>query len=227
MTKARAATATLAPVKGPLNGPAHAPAGGPVRRPGKAAILRAAIEVMGELGYEGASMRDMAGRAGVSVAALYHHFPSKVELLREFLDEAYDVTMRRLVRRMAEAEQTPAAQLDELVGTLIASSLHDEFARLAANVAFHEYTRLPPPERKRIDKKRRRVLDLATRVIEAGVQSGEFGASDPKEAARAVLTLASSLVAPFDEMNRSMTEVIALYQGFARSIAIAPLSSVA
>lgn len=210
MAKTRATTATVAPVNGS------------VRRPGKAAILRAAIEVMGELGYEGASMRDMASRAGVSVAALYHHFPSKVELLREFLDEAYDVTTRRLLRRMAEVEQTPTAQLDELIGTLIASSLHNDFARLAANVAFHEYTRLPPPERKRMDRKRRRVLELATSVIAAGVETGEFGASDPKEAARAVLTLASSLVQPFDEMHRSMEEVIELYQGFARSIAIAP-----
>jgi AcrR family transcriptional regulator len=208
MTKARATTAAVAPVNGS------------VRRPGKAAILRAAIEVMGELGYEGASMRDMASRAGVSVAALYHHFPSKVELLREFLDEAYDVTMRRLLRRMAEAEQTPTAQLDELIGTLIASSLHNDFARLAANVAFHEYTRLAPPERKKMDRKRRRVLELATSVIEAGVATGEFGASDPKEAARAALTLASSLVGSFDEMNRSMSEVIELYQGFARSIAV-------
>ncbi len=164
-------------------------------------------------------MRDMASRAGVSVAALYHHFPSKIELLREFLDEAYDVTMRRLLRRMAAVEQTPRAQLDELVGTLIASSLHNEFARLAANVASHEYTRLPPRERRRMDRKRHRVLELATSVIEAGVESGEFGASDPKEAGRAVLTLASSLVEPFGEMNRSMADVITLYQGFARSIA--------
>jgi AcrR family transcriptional regulator len=207
MSKVRATAAPLAPVNGS------------VRRPGKAAILRAAIEVMGEVGYEGASMRDMASRAGVSVAALYHHFPSKIELLREFLDEAYDVTMRRLLRRMAAVEQTPTAQLDEFVGTLIASSLHNEFARLAANVAFHEYTRLPPRERRRMDKKRYRVLELATGVIEAGVQSGEFGASDPKEAARAVLMLASSLVEPFGEMDRSMAEVIQLYQGFARSIA--------
>jgi AcrR family transcriptional regulator len=195
-----------------------APVNSSVRRPGKAAILRAAIEVMGEVGYEGASMRDMASRAGVSVAALYHHFPSKAELLREFLDESYDVTTRRLLRRMAEAEQTPTAQLDELVGTLIASSLHNQFAQLAANVALHEYTRLPPRERKRMDKKRRRVLELATSVIEAGVASGEFCVAEPLEAARAVLTLASSLVEPFGEMNRSMPEVIELYQGFARGI---------
>ncbi|MEZ5255873.1 MAG: helix-turn-helix domain-containing protein [Ilumatobacteraceae bacterium] len=51
-------------------------------RPGKDAILRAAVRVMGEQGYEGASTRDMAAAAGVSVAALYHHFPSKHDLLR-------------------------------------------------------------------------------------------------------------------------------------------------
>src|SRR3954452_14631603 len=111
-------------------------------RPGKAAILRAAVEVMGEDGYEGASIRDMAARAGVSVAALYYHFPSKLDLLREFLDEAYDVTLARLDRRLEAAEPTALARLDEIVGTLIAGHLHDEWAQLASNVAFREYTRL-------------------------------------------------------------------------------------
>ena len=58
-------------------------------RPGKAAILRAAVMVVGEDGYEGASMRDMAQRAVVSLAALSYHFPSKHELLHEFLYDVY------------------------------------------------------------------------------------------------------------------------------------------
>lgn len=190
-----------------------------VRRPGKVAILRAAIEVMGEVGYEGASMRDMASRAGVSVAALYHHFPSKLELLSEFLDEAYDVLLSRLLRRLADADRSPEAQLDELVATIIASYLHNEFARLAASVAFHEYTRLEAPERASIDKKRRRILRIVTKVLEEGVQSGDFDVSEPEEAARAVLALASSLLESFSEMGHSMEEVIALYQRYARAIA--------
>lgn len=63
-------------------------------------MLRAAVEVMGEDGYEGASIRDMAARANVSVAALYYHFPSKLDLLREFLDEAHEVILTRLDRRL-------------------------------------------------------------------------------------------------------------------------------
>jgi AcrR family transcriptional regulator len=191
-------------------------------RPGKAAILRAAVEVMGEDGYEGASMRDMAARAGVSVAALYHHFPSKLDLLREFLDEAYDVILARVDRRLLGAGPSAAARLDEIVATLIASLLHNEFARLAANVAWREHTRLDPPERRAVDAKRRHLLSLVESVVADGVAGGEFTADEPREAARAIVTLATTLVEPFGEMNRPMPEVIVLYQRFARAIACTP-----
>lgn len=175
--------------------------------------MRAAVEVMGEDGYEGASMRDMAARAGVSVAALYYHFPSKLDLLREFLDEAYDVTLARLDRRLAAAGEDPAARLDEVVSTLIWSHLHDQFAQLASNVAFREYTRLNPPERAAIEVKRKALLDLVESIVE------ELGSREPREAARAIITLATSLVEPFPEMGRSLEEATALYQRFARAIA--------
>jgi AcrR family transcriptional regulator len=193
----------------------------PVRRerPGKIAILKAAVEVMGEDGYEGASIRDMAAKAGVSVAALYYHFPSKLDLLREFLDEAYDVTLARLHRRMEAAGPKPLDRLDAVVGTLISSHLHDEFSQLASNVAFREYTRLNPPERAAIDVKRRGLLDLVEDVVVAGVADGSFAVEETHEAARAIVILATSLVEPYREMGMTMDEVIDLYQRFARSIA--------
>lgn len=198
-----------------------AEASGRRERPGKVAILRAAVAVMGEDGYEGASMRDMAARAGVSVAALYYHFPSKLDLLREFLDEAYDIILARLDRRLLDAPPTASARLDEIVATLIASHLHDEHARLASNVAFREHTRLNGPERRAIDVKRRRLLQLVEGVVASGVASGEFTTEDPREAARAIITLSTSLVEPFAEMKRPMADVITTYQRFARSIATA------
>ena len=139
---------------------------------------------MGEDGYEGASTRDMASRAGVTVAALYYHFPSKHDLLREFLDDAYDIILARLRRRLADADPDPASQLDEAVGTLIASNLHDEFAQLASNVALREYTRLAPPQRAAIDAKRMEVLDIVEQVVVAGVTAGAFTADAPHETAR-------------------------------------------
>ncbi|HEX6569338.1 MAG TPA: TetR/AcrR family transcriptional regulator [Acidimicrobiales bacterium] len=198
-------------------------------RPGKVAIMRAAVEVMGEAGYEGASIRDMAGRAGVSVAALYYHFPSKLDLLREFLDESYDLVLARIDRRLGDlggpAPAAPvgaAARLDEVVGTLVASLVHDEFAQLAGHVAWREHTRLDSPGRAAIDAKRRRLLDLVEGVVADGVAEGEFTVDEPREAARAIITLATTIVEPFGEMGRPMPEVIALYQRFARALACAP-----
>lgn len=191
-------------------------------RPGKVALLRAAVEVMGEHGYEGASMRDMAGRAGVTVAALYHHFPSKLDLLREFLDEAYEVVLARIDRRLLDVGPAPVARLDEIVATLVASVLHDDFAQLAAKVAWREHIRLDPPEREAIDERRRQLLACVEAVIVAGAASGDFATDEPREAARAIITLTTTLVEPFSEMGRSMPDVIVLYQRFARAIAAAP-----
>ena len=121
--------------------------------------MRAAVEVMGEDGFEGASTRDMAARAGVSVAALYHHFPSKLGLLREFLDEAYDVTLARSTADSTGVEG-PAARLESVVGTLVWTHLHDDFAQLASIVALREYMRLEPPDRAAIEVQRKALLDL-------------------------------------------------------------------
>jgi AcrR family transcriptional regulator len=184
------------------------------KRPGKAAIMRAAIEVMGEDGYEGASIRDIAARAHVSVAALYYHFESKHDLLREFLDEALDVTLARIERRIARHDR-PVEQLEEIVGTIIWSNLHDDFARRAAYVVSSEYTRLNPPERAAIEVKRKALLDLVEGVVRDGVAKKQFKTDEPREASRAIVTLAQSTVGVEREIDRSLDDIIELYQRFA------------
>lgn len=176
--------------------------------------MRAAIEVMGEDGYEGASIRDIATCAGVSVAALYYHFPSKHDLLLEFVNEALDITLARIERRVARHAQ-PVAQLEEIVGTIIWSNLHDGFARSAAYVVSSEYTRLNPPDRAAIEVKRKALLDLVEGVVRDGVAKKKFKTDEPREAARAIVTLAQSTVGVAHEIDRSLDDIIELYAGFA------------
>ena len=218
MTAKKAANPSARPAGRAERRPAKPPAPTAGKRPGKAAILRAAVEVMGEDGYEGASTRDMAARAGVSVAAMYHHFPSKLGLLREFLDEAYDVTMARIERRL-DGVDDPVERLESVVATLIWTHLHDEFAQRASTVAFREYTRLDAPDRAAIEVKRTALLDLVEGVVRAGIATGEFGTDEPRETARAIVTLATSLVGLHVEMHRSLDEITALYQRFAVTLA--------
>jgi AcrR family transcriptional regulator len=190
----------------------------PARRPGKAAIMRAAVEVMAEEGFEGASTRDMAARAGVSVAALYHHFPSKLGLLQEFLDEAYDVTLARIERRL-DGIEGPVARLENVVATLAWTHLHDEFAQRASIVAVREYTRLDIPERAAIEVKRKALLDLVESIVKEGVRTKDFRIPDTRETARAIVSLVQSLVGTFVEIDRSLDEVTVLYQRFAVTLA--------
>ena len=50
-------------------------------------LLQTALGLFSEKGVGGASMRELAQRAGVSVAATYHHFESKRALLRAVFEE--------------------------------------------------------------------------------------------------------------------------------------------
>src|SRR5687768_9817973 len=61
-------------------------------RPGHSldSLLDAAVALFNERGYEATSMDELAVRLGVTKSAIYHHVPSKVELLRLALDRALD-----------------------------------------------------------------------------------------------------------------------------------------
>lgn len=47
----------------------------------RARILEAAVALLGERGFSGMSIRDLAERAGMTTAALYYHFAGKDEIL--------------------------------------------------------------------------------------------------------------------------------------------------
>ncbi|NEK84952.1 TetR/AcrR family transcriptional regulator [Blastococcus saxobsidens] len=61
-------------------------------RPGHSldSLLAVAAELFIERGYEAASMEELAGRLGVTKAAIYHHVAGKGELLRLALERAMD-----------------------------------------------------------------------------------------------------------------------------------------
>ena len=61
-------------------------------RPGHSldTLLDAAVALFNERGYEATSVDEVATRLGVTKSAIYHHVPSKVELLRLALDRALD-----------------------------------------------------------------------------------------------------------------------------------------
>jgi AcrR family transcriptional regulator len=61
-------------------------------RPGHSldSLLDVAAAVFNERGFEATTMEELAARLGVTKSAIYHHVPSKVDLLRLALDRALD-----------------------------------------------------------------------------------------------------------------------------------------
>lgn len=72
---------------------AHPAPSGPcvaVREPKRRQVLTGAREVFGELGFERASVDEIAARAGVSKATVYSHFHDKKALYAAYLSEEAD-----------------------------------------------------------------------------------------------------------------------------------------
>jgi AcrR family transcriptional regulator len=53
-------------------------------------LLKTAVKLFNERGYDGTSMEDLARRLGITKSAIYHHVPSKEELLRLATSRALD-----------------------------------------------------------------------------------------------------------------------------------------
>ena len=59
------------------------------------------------------------------------------------------------------------------------------------------------------------VIAPFVRRVREGVAKRNFQTDEPREAARAIVTLAQSTVGVEREINRSLDDIIELYQGFA------------
>lgn len=81
-------------------------------------IFAAALEAFAELGYQGASLREIARRVGIEVGSLYNHISSKEELLFQLIKSASLDLIGQLQKRAAE-EPDPVERLLALVHTTV------------------------------------------------------------------------------------------------------------
>lgn len=75
------------------------------------AIFRATREIVAEEGLQGASLDMIAGRAGLTQAALRHHFPTRDELLTSYFVTASEVFRNKTSGLLADANLSAADRL--------------------------------------------------------------------------------------------------------------------
>ena len=189
--------------------PSRAPQG-PV---GEAGILEAAIAVMAEHGYHGTSVRDIAVRAGVSPAALYHHFGSKQEVLATIMERGVEALLQRTRAALADAGDGPADRLRALVEVQVLFHLEDQRGTLLGT---SEVRALDEPVRTRHLAKRHRQQRLFDGVISQGAKLGVFATPIPLEASRAIVVMCTGVASWFSPKGpMSRAEVVRRYQRLA------------
>lgn len=177
--------------------------------------LTAAITAFVETGYHGATIRTIAQRAGISVAGIYHHYPSKQHLLIAILDLAFtELHWRVPVAR--DTGSTPQQRVGLIVEALALFHTH---RRDLAFIGASEMRSLQPANRRRIAKLRHDIQHILDTEIAAGIDQGSFTIPSPHNAGRAIATMCTSLPQWFRTNGPSTPEQIAAeYAEFALSM---------
>lgn len=186
---------------------------------GETGILEAAIAAMAEHGYHGTSVRDIAERAGVSPAALYHHFGSKQEVLATIMERGIEALLRRTEAALAAAGEAPADRLRALVEVQILFHLQDQHGTLLGT---SELRALDEPVRSRHIAKRHRQQRLFDGVVADGVELGAFATPIPLQASRAIVVMCTGVASWFRPRGPlSRAEVVHEYQRLALDMVVA------
>jgi AcrR family transcriptional regulator len=137
------------------------------------AIIEAAATVFRRKGYHGATMAEIAAAVNLTAGSLYHHFPSKQDLLVAVLATGLE-RITREVRSAVESSDTSAAETLRRIAVIHIRSQIDN-ANIAAAVIFEGRALLDVPDvREQFVAQRDALETLYRRVIERGIAAGEF-----------------------------------------------------
>lgn len=165
------------------------------------AILATARDLFYEVGFHGATVRDIAGRVGVTVPALYYHHANKEAILAALLDRSIGSVIERCEQALAEAGDDPADRFRNLIECLVLyMANHRKSAAMDA-----EIRALSPAARKLYSTQRRRVEQMLTDTIEQGVTAGMFEVTSPRDTARALLGMIQAITVWFSPDGGQLT----------------------
>ncbi len=164
-------------------------------RPGydRETVLRRAVDLFNERGYDATSTADLARDLGVSKSAIFHHVSSKEELLASALDEALTALAAAVDAAAADLRSPGSSATERLRGT-VAESVRILVAHLPTVTLLLRVRGNSAVEQAALE--RRRVIDekLARLVREAAAEGTLRTDLAPELISRLVFGTVNSLV---------------------------------
>lgn len=188
----------------------------PLRPPGHEALLAAARLEFAERGYGSASIRDIAHRASVSLAALYHYYGGKQELLYALLEEGMDVYDQMSADALARVGDDPAERLEALVDALVRFRCGP---RGSSQLELTEGRSLNPEQHVALRVRQSAATDRFRTVIADGVAAGLFRTTQPDDARRMVIAGCNAIAQWYQPGGAiPVEELIDRYAGLALTV---------
>lgn len=158
-------------------------------------LLDAALAEFSEKGYQAARLQDIAGRAGATRGAIYHHFKNKADLYKKLIESASE--QGNVAVQTAVAEGGSFADICRRILTITMQMLSDDlrFRQIMALTLFRTGVspELAAIEAERLQKAEASIASIAA-YMEYGIGSGEARSDlSPSVLARTFLALQNGL----------------------------------
>jgi AcrR family transcriptional regulator len=155
-------------------------------------LLDAAWAVLGRNDFDGLKVQAVLNEAGLSTQVFYRHFRSKSELLVALAEQSLRVLERQLD---AEAEEAPTG-LDAVRSwvSAIVTIPFDDRTGPCSKFLRDRWPALASSFPDAAERWQRQLLDPLERSICRGCRAGEFGVSDPVEAALVIHELCTGVL---------------------------------
>ena len=156
-----------------------------VDSPTRRRLLTVGVEAFGERGFHGTTTRDIAGRAGLSPAALYVHYRTK-ELLLFDISRVGHADALATLERAADGVREPVARITTMVGHFARWHAHHH---ALGRVIHHELPALTSEHFEEVAEIRRKTERAFRDTVESGAAGGVFRVDDVPDASLALLSL--------------------------------------
>ena len=146
-------------------------------------IIHAAAQIFRQKGFHATSMKEIAEAVHLQKASLYHHVPSKQDILLTILDQAIDLLIADM-QAVVDSDLAPEDKLRRAVHVYVDRLTAD--ADLAT-VLLIEHRSLEPALKSGHIRRRDRYESLWRQLVEEGIRKNAFRKMDAKVAGFALL----------------------------------------
>ena len=137
----------------------------------KIKILKCAVDLIIQKGFENTTLREIAKAAGVSNPTIYNYFPSKEKLLFAYIEQKHKETLEILESIEDFNTYTLREQLQTLIETELELYLEDrEFVQQIADIVFNTSA----IKLSKLYSTNEQFIEIVRAMLESAIEAGEI-----------------------------------------------------